>query len=155
MTPHQYDALIRLQPRLRYAIISLFGPSDADDLVQEANVSIIEGADADPTYLVQQPAYVVQASLWGAGDAMRRELVHQKYSAPLEEAGERPADSPDPLEAIAVRQAIAGLSERLRIIAGGLAAGQRRKEIADDLGVTSQSLAWHYGKLCQALADVA
>jgi hypothetical protein len=45
-----------LQPRLRYAIVCRFGPDHTDDLVQEANVSIIKRVDADPTYLAQQPA---------------------------------------------------------------------------------------------------
>jgi DNA-directed RNA polymerase specialized sigma24 family protein len=159
MTPHQYQALIRLQPRLRRAIISRFGLHDADDLVQEANVGIIERASADPTYLVQQPAYVVRAGLWRAGDALRRELAYQKRTAPLEATGERasgaPASAPDLLEAIAVREAVAGLSATQRAVAAGLAAGQRRKEIAAALGVRPQSLAWHYGKLRRALAGVA
>jgi hypothetical protein len=125
------------QPRLRYAIIAHFGPGHADDLVPEAKVSIIERADADP------PTSFAPACR--AGDALRRELVHHKHATPLEEADERPADGPDPLEAIAVRQTIAA----------GPAAGRRRKEIAEDLGIRSQSLTWHYGKLRQALVGAA
>jgi FixJ family two-component response regulator len=34
-----------------------------------------------------------------------------------------------------------------------VAAGRRRKQIARDLGICSQSLTWHYGKLRQALVD--
>jgi FixJ family two-component response regulator len=102
----------------------------------------------------QQPAYVVRAGLWGAGDALQRELARHKHTAPLEDAGERPADDPAPLEAIAVRQAIAALDAAQRAVAARLATGRRRKEIADDLDIRSQSLTWHYAKLRGALAQV-
>jgi len=154
MTPHQHQALIRLQPRLRYAIVSCFGPCHADDLVQEANVGIIERANANPSYLVQQPTYIVRAGLWRAGDALRRELVHQRHTTSLKEVDEQPADGHDLLEVIAVREAIADLNEKQRTVANGLAAGQRRTQIAAELGIRPQSLTWHCGKLRQALRQV-
>lgn len=154
MTPHQYQALIRLQSRLRYAIISKFGPQHADDLVQEANVSIIERANQDPTFLVQQPAYIVRRGLWRAGDALRRELNHQKRAVPLEEDLELESEELDLLDAIAVREAVEGLNAKQRDVAERLAIGLRRKEIADDIGIKPQSLTWHYGKLRRILIHV-
>ena len=150
MTPHQYEALIRLQPRLRYAVVARFGPHDADDLVQEANVAIIERANADPSYLVQQPAYLVRAGLWRAADALRRETAYLNRIAPLEFA-EQP-DELDLLEILAVREALAGLGERQRAIAVSLAAGRRKAEIAADLGIKRQSIYHHLAKIQVALA---
>jgi DNA-directed RNA polymerase specialized sigma24 family protein len=167
--PDPNGRLVGLQPRLRAAIVAKCGRQDLDDLLQEANVALLERAAADPEFLLQTDGYVVNWGVWRAQDANCRRYTYEGFAPLFPETGEDddeavasgaqlaaiPAPALDPDAAIAVRDALAGVTGKTRAVADGLLAGLRRKDIAEALGITSQSVGWHYSKLRRALAAAA
>lgn len=153
MTPEQHLALIRLQPGLRRAITHRFGSSMTDDLVNDANVAIIERAKRDRTFLVAKPAYVVRLGVWRAGDAARKEWSYLNFTV-LGEPHERGTlPEQDYILSISVEQALAGVGERTRAVATGIADGMGTKDVAGMLDVMPQAVTYHKGKIRRALIE--
>jgi len=123
----------------------------ADDLVQDANVAIIERADRDPTYLVTSPAYIVQLGIWRAGDTVRREAAYFRAVAPVELA--KAQVETDFVTIATVAQALETVGGRTRLVADGLAGGMRETDIAVELGTRPQAITYHKRKLRRALAE--
>lgn len=155
MTSQQRHILIRLQPALRRAIIARYGPAMADDLVQDANVAIIERANKDPAYLVATgEAYILQLGVWRAGDAARHEWAYLRAVAIGEDEIEALEVWPDFATTVSIDQALADVKERTRIVALGIAGGMGTTDIAAVLDVQPQGIAYHKRRLREALEGV-
>lgn len=172
MTPEQTAKLEALQPRLERAAIGISNRSahtiPADDIVQEANLAIIERAMTDPTFMDQTPSYIMQHGLWKARDQYRSKGTLGRYDARTvsldalnaDESTDYqfPADAvvvDDDLDlSVAVQQAIDTLGDTAKAICIMLANGYKKAEIARALGIQRQSINWHVKKARAALSQI-
>jgi DNA-directed RNA polymerase specialized sigma24 family protein len=126
--------------RIAGHLASQYGTS-AEELLSQMNLYLAERAHQDPGFLQQAPGYITRAAAWRARDWMRSQRRERCTSFDaIEQVLYAPA--PDLDLGLAVRDALAGLCETDRQIAGMLASGYERKEIAQRLGYSSSSALW-------------
>ncbi len=142
------NPLENLLPRIRGAahnIAPQYG-ADPDDVEQEIVLAILERYAQEPAFLNNKPAYIVNHGAWRARDVLRRLLgYHETRATDLFDSyeGDEPdktalfADDPWPAVSLglAIKHALATLSEENRHIARGLAAGYSAREIGPAIGL--------------------
>lgn len=172
LTRGQRKTIVELQDylsKISHRICQTHWPqADPDDVLQEMSLYVAERAQQDPAFLQQAPGYVTKAAAWHARHWLRHTFTRfhlgQRIAAgiPLEtdEDDERPADeifaSPqlDNDIAIDARTALAGLDEISLAVAELKMAGLQRKEIAEELGFSSQALGTYLKRIEAALRPV-
>jgi len=147
--------------RIAHNIVATHYPDqDPDELLAVMNAAICERAAQDPSFLEQDPPYIVKWAGWRARDYCRREayghgLTGTSLDADTDSALPLAETLPAPLAdldlPIDVARALATLNRKRQTIAAMLAAGFQRREIADRFGVTSPTLSWDLGKIRAAL----
>jgi len=129
------------------------------------NLFLAEQAETNPSFLDQKPGYISKKAAWVATDWARTRARHSNYHESMdvetsddtvtaEYRAELGEEMPDVPTVVAVREALAGLDERAQDIAGMMLQGYKRKEIADELGIRSQSLSGPLARIKEALAPV-
>lgn len=172
LTRSQKTTIVSLQSYLtriaHHMVRTHWTQADPDDVLAQMNLHIAEKAEEDPSFLEQSPGYITKAAAWEARHWLRHTFTRYLHGGrtsaglPLEtdDKDERPADevyasaAPDSDIAIDVRTALAGLDEVSLQIAQLKMAGMQRKEIAVQLGTSSQNLSRHLHKIEAALKPV-
>jgi len=173
LTRSQKTTIVSLQSYLTRIAHNLhrthWSQVDPQDILAEMNLHIAEQAEADPAFLEQTRGYITKAATWHARHWCRatftRHYNGQRVSAnvALEMDGDdndRPTDEvytapqPDNDIAIDIRTALAGLDGVSFRIAQLKMAGMKRKDIAAELGMSSQGLSWYLRRIEAALKPV-
>ena len=135
-----------LRPRLARmaAYYARCSGEDADDLLQEAWVGLLEALPVLDMGIGSPDQYLIQRARWRLLDAVKRARVRR--CAPLEEeAAERvAASSQEEAESSAcVGEFTGSLKGRQRDVLNYLLAGFTWREAGDALGCTSANIAYH------------
>jgi len=150
-TPNPLESLT---PRIRGAAHSIARQynTDPNDVEQEMILAILERYAAEPEFLDQTAAYVVNFGAWRARNALKREAVQDSRCLEDTPLSDDP-DAPTILDFVAttnpwpqvdlrlcIEQAMAGLDETNQQIASGLAAGYTPREIGPAIGVSYRTV---------------
>ncbi len=117
---------------------------DADDLLQEAWVGLLEALPALDVQIGSPEQYLIQHARWRLLDAVRRARVRR--CAQLEDAEALPAATPDRSAALAaacVAEFTGRLKPAQRAILNLLLDGLTWREAGAALGCTSANIAYH------------
>lgn len=147
------EALLKLWPAIQAKagyLAAKYNQPEPDDIASELVLAILERAEQVPSFLSQQPAYILNYAQWRWQDRARRERFFDTVGLdePLPNApdsslaDELPDPAPTPAEAVACkdeREALAAalgrLPERTRgVIARVYINGESQREIARELG---------------------
>jgi RNA polymerase sigma factor (sigma-70 family) len=141
------EAVVKtLRPRLERmaAYYARCSGEDADDLLQEAWVGLLEALPVLDMGIGSPDQYLIQRARWRLLDAIKRARVRR--CASLEDEGaERAADSgmEDAEGSACVREFARRLKDRQRAILDCLLAGLTWREAGSTLGCTSANIAYH------------
>ncbi|HEY3269569.1 MAG TPA: sigma-70 family RNA polymerase sigma factor [Armatimonadota bacterium] len=116
---------------------------DADDLMQEAMVGVLEALPELDTRIGQPDQYLLRHARWRVLDAIKRARVRR--CLPLDEAaGESlPSTAAAPVSDACVKEFTAALQDNQRAVLGCLMAGLTWREAGAVLGCTSANVAYH------------
>jgi RNA polymerase sigma-70 factor (ECF subfamily) len=135
-----------LRPRLAKmaAYYARCSGEDADDLLQEAWVGLLEALPGLDLRIGSPDQYLIQRARWRLLDAIKRARVRR--CAPLEESATDP-DAAPALECAVAAAALAEFARHLkttqRAVLDCLLAGLTWREAGDALGCTSANIAYH------------
>lgn len=160
MNPSQQEKLLSLQgylDRIAHKLSFTYTGYDPDELLQEMNVSICEQAEKDPDFLNQTDGYITRRAAWHIKTWVRDQYDNRRIGLNLE------ADEDEPSEWISapivdqdiiidVQDALASLSGRVAEVAKMLMKGWKATEIAEQMGITKQSVQYYKNQLKAALA---
>jgi RNA polymerase sigma factor (sigma-70 family) len=151
---HAVDALVHtLRPRIvkMAAYYARCTGEDADDLLQEAWLGLLEALPALDLRIGQPEQHLIQRARWRLLDAVRRARVRR--CAPLDEVEESRLAEADPeagLGAACVSEFAGRLKTTQRAVLGGLMAGLTWREVGTALGCTSANVAYHVRQIRRA-----
>jgi RNA polymerase sigma factor (sigma-70 family) len=156
LTNAQAQAIDDLQPyleRIAYKITTHYYPQlDPQDVLQEMNLSLLERAESDPSFLDQAPGYLSRFAAWRGRDFCKCQYDDQRQAS-LEGYPQLVDVEPDPDRALQVRAALDQLDEQDQAIALAIGAGYTQTEIAASLGYASyRGLHRAMARIRQALA---
>ncbi len=116
---------------------------DADDLLQEAWVGLLEALPALDVRIGSPDQYLVQRARWRLLDSVR--YARLRRCLPLEDAGAEglPAPAADSLSVVVAAEFLGLLKPAQRAVVDLLAAGLTWREAGARLGCTSANIAYH------------
>ena len=123
---------------------------DADDLLQEAWLGLLEALPTVDPRIGSPEQYLVRHARWRMLDSVRRSK-RRRCDALAEEAVERliaPSEG-GPLEWLAVEEFVACLTEGQRALIACLMSGLTWREAGRALGYTSANVAYHVRRIRQ------
>lgn len=125
---------------------------DADDLLQEAWVGLLEALPVVDLRIGTPEQYLLQRARWRLLDAVKRSRVRR--CASLEDtADDREAPPVDPLERAHLDTFQARLKERQRAVLDCLLQGLTWREAGRALGCTSANVAYHVRQIRRQYED--
>lgn len=121
---------------------------DAEDLLQEAWVGLLEALPHVDLSIGSPDQYLVQQARWRLLDAIRH--ARRRRCLSLEEAGpepDLPAPDETPHQALCAREFARRLKPVQRAVLGHLLAGHTWRETGAALGCTSANIAYHVRRI--------
>lgn len=132
---------------------------EADDILSEMNLFILEEAARNPVFLDQNPGYITRAAAWHAQNYVRSEVslgTSARTTASLDDLAETLADETEDIEfSITVEDILSELGEQAARVARLIAAGFKGQELADRAEMSKQSISYYRGQIRTALEGVA
>jgi RNA polymerase sigma-70 factor (ECF subfamily) len=116
---------------------------DADDLLQEAWLGILEALPRLDISIGQPDQYLLRHARWRVLDAVKRARLRRCVPLDDFQAERLPAREPQPGDAMMLREFARTLKQGQRAVLGCLLAGLTWREAGAALGCTSANVAYH------------